>query len=71
MTHGPEGECDDTITGHGPGEGRSNDDEAALQVYAAPPTRYAAGEERSKSTRISLSNEAMTALPSTVGSPRT
>ncbi len=48
MTHGPEGECDDTITGHGPGEGRSNDDEAALQVYAAPPTRYAADEERSK-----------------------
>ena len=48
MTRGPEGDGDDAVTGHGPGEGRGNDDEAALPVHAAPPARYAADEERSK-----------------------
>ncbi|HNQ33798.1 MAG TPA: hypothetical protein PKJ93_08485 [Methanoculleus sp.] len=44
----PGGDGDDAVTGHGPGEGRGNDDEAALPVYAAPPARYAADEERNK-----------------------
>ena len=48
MTRGPEGDGDDAVTGHGPGECCGNDDEAALPVYAAPPTRYAADEERNK-----------------------
>ncbi len=48
MTHGPEGDGDDAVTGHGPGEGRGNDGEAALPVHAAPPARYATDEERSK-----------------------